>query len=83
LLTTAFNSTVLSMDFDTNVVKRRCCPAFYGFVPDGAERTAMFRYLLLFSLTNLILISTALALAFSINCSLVVVGSSAISYFSY
>ena len=70
-LSTAYSSTVVAYDWDTNTTKRRLVPEFYGFFPDSPTgRTLMFLSIFLFTAALLMLKTFTITLLFAVDSRL-------------
>ena len=66
LLSTAYTSTILSLDLDTNPDSRKRYPSLYGYVPDDSSRRQMcflFTFCICFSQVSMRSIFAALVLS--------------------
>jgi len=68
VLTTAFTSTTITFDHDTNPTRRSFAPAFYGYIPDG-NKARLKVFLLLFLITIAHVTSTSMGMAFLFTIS--------------
>jgi len=68
VLTTAFTSTTIAFDLDTNPKKRSFSPAFYGYVPDG-NKARLKVFLLMFLVKIAHVMSTSMGMTFLFTIS--------------
>ena len=68
MLTTAFTSTTIAFDLDTNPKKRSFAPAFYGYVPDG-NKARLKVFLLMFLVKIAHVMSTSMGMTFLFTIS--------------
>ena len=70
MLTTAFTSTTIAFDLDTNPTSRSTAPAFYGYVPDGNKaRLKVFLLMFLVKIAHVMSTSMGMAFLFAISSS--------------
>ena len=70
MLTTAFTSTTIAFDSDTNPTKRSHTLSFYGYVPDGNKaRLKVFLFMVLIKIAHVMSTSMGLAFLFAISLS--------------
>ena len=70
MLTTAFTSTTIAFDSDTNSTKRSHTLSFYGYVPDGNKaRLKVFLLMFLIKIAHVMSTSMGMAFLFAISPS--------------
>jgi len=66
-LATGFASATISLDIDTDPEKRAKQPSFYGYVPDGGQKTVIYSVMVINSALLLLLRSFSVALLMQVK----------------